>query len=72
MIKKMLILLIIAIMATGCSKTEQMPFETEKQDEQSVMDSIETKEEVEVTLESELLDPKDEIDLSLKPMNQAK
>ena len=72
MIKKICLLMIIAIIATGRNQTESRGIETEKQDEQSVGDSIETKEEVGVISEPKILDLKDEIDLSLKPNEAGK
>ncbi len=73
MIKKIvLIIMIIATITTGCNKTKEYGIETEKQDGQSVGNSMEIEEEAEVIAEPEIIDPKDKIDLSLLPNESGK
>ncbi|MDY0235003.1 MAG: polysaccharide deacetylase family protein [Gudongella sp.] len=65
--KKIMLLILIAIMATGCNQTEPIESKNEEQTELSVSDSNEIQEEEQELPEPEIIDPKDEIDLSLKP-----
>lgn len=74
MIKKIVLLMIIATMVTGCNGVDQnLQVEAEKQDEQSLTDPTQANEEVEEEIiEPEVLDPKDQIDLSLLPNESGK
>lgn len=68
MIKKIAILMIISIMVTGCSKSEVIEKVSEEQKVNGVSDEIQSKEkEVVETPEPVVKDPKEIIDLSLKP-----
>ena len=62
----------IAIMATACNKVGPSQVQSEKQEEISLSQSAEINEGVEEISEDEVLDPKDEIDLSLKPDESGK
>lgn len=67
MIKKIVLLVIIAIMVTGCNQTKPI------ENGQNISDEIQTpKEEIEESSEPEVLEPKDKIDLSLKPNETGK
>lgn len=72
MTKKIVLLIIIVIMAMGCSNAEPIQVESEKQDKQSVSESVVAQEEIEKISELEILDPKDKIDLALKPNEAGK
>ena len=73
MIKKIAILMMVAVMATACSQEKSVINESEKQDGQVVSDSVQVQEEdIEDSIEPEDLDPKDEIDLSLMPNETGK
>ncbi len=73
MIKKIIILMIISVMVTGCSKTAPIENVMEAQSGTDVVDSLEIPEkEVEQTPEPEVVDPKEVIDLSLLPNESGK
>ena len=69
MIKKVVLLMMIAIITSSCNNADQIQLEMEKQEEQdlSEVELQEEIEEIEEISKAEILDPKDEIDLSLKP-----
>lgn len=74
--KKIILLMMISMMLTGCNQAQEAQKETEAGNEQEVSHSIDTseeeEEEKEETPEAEELDPKDKIDLSLKPDESGK
>ena len=71
MIKRIALLMMITIILIGCGKTESVIKESEKQDGQTILDLAEAEEEIE-EVEPEILDRKDEIDLSLMPNEAGK
>ncbi|WP_422487013.1 polysaccharide deacetylase family protein [Gudongella sp. DL1XJH-153] len=67
MIKKAIILLMITTLMAGCSQAETSDFEQDDPVEQVKAEVVEAEEETTEGQEEEPVDPKEEIDLSLKP-----
>ena len=73
MIKKISVLLMILVMVTGCSNTKIVEKDKEQSAIPEVIDVVETPEIEKVnTAEPEVIDPKEKIDLSLKPNESGK
>lgn len=64
MIKKILLLMILSIMATGCGNVDEVESEKEETNQSVVEANLDEEEEV--------VDPKDQIDLSLEPNEAGK